>query len=102
MISNTSGVETKHLVVQWLYQADDIVLFTENDNDLAEMHSISDAFALKWRLNFNDKKSKFLVIGRKMSNKKWLLGSKLLEEMKSYNQIGVPFNHCLKDNTLHQ
>ena len=68
--------------------ADNIVLFAENDKDLEFMLSVTDSFAQKWGFCFNEKTSKILIVGKRLSHKKWQWGCKTLEETVSYKYLG--------------
>ena len=63
------------------------------------MLSVANKFALKWNLRFNSNKSQVMIIGKKLSNKKWALGDLLLNETNSYKYLGVVINRQLKDST---
>ena len=56
------------------------------------------AFASKWNMKFNKKKSKVMIIGKRVSNKLWPLGPLKLQETRSYKYLGVFVNNRLKDN----
>ena len=61
------------------------------------MLSITDSFAKKWRFCFNEK-SKILIIGKRLSQKKQQLGCKTFEETLSYKYLGVIINRRLNNN----
>ena len=98
MLSQQSGVPVGDQEVHGLFYADDIVLMAQNDNDLLEMLKMADAFSLKWNLRFNKKKSQILVVGKRMSDRKWPLGDMLLGETKTYKYLGVIINRRLTDS----
>ena len=95
----TDGVKIQDTTIHGLYFADDIVLFASCEEQLERMLEVAHGFGQKWGVSFSDKKSKVLVIGRRISNKKWKLGNKMLEETSSYKYLGVIINSRLKDNT---
>lgn len=62
------------------------------------MLNVVDQFANKWGLQFSDKKSQVLVIGERLKERPWYLGSLKLKETNSYCYLGVIITHTLKDS----
>jgi hypothetical protein len=47
--------------------ADDVVLMAESPRELQTLLQISHQFAKKWNLKFNSKKSKVMVVGKRIN-----------------------------------
>lgn len=99
LTNSSGGVDMQHVKVHGLYYADDIVLLAKSEDDLQCMLASADEFANKWNLSFNDRKSKILIIGKRLSSKQWKLGNKSLVETNSYKYLGILINRRVKDNT---
>ena len=92
---NGVGVDLSSQIISSLLFADDIVLMAERD--LQCLLDVTHKFASKWNLEFNHKKSKVLVVGKRVDkSKKWVLGDKLIEEANEYKYLGVFFSRSLK------
>jgi hypothetical protein len=66
MLENSSiGANISSKLINCLLLADDVVLIAESSEELQELLNISNAFANKWNLKFNPKKSKILITGKK-------------------------------------
>ena len=98
MLSEQAGVEIGNISIKGLYYADDIVLFAKNDDALQSMLHIADLFAKSWGLSFNSKKSQVLIVGKKVSDKDWFLGSNVIKETQTYKYLGIIITRQLKDN----
>ena len=84
-------------IINCLLFADDIVLMGKSEQELQTLLNITARFASKWNLKFNSKKSKVMVIGRKIDKlKRWDLGNDLIEETNVYKYLGVYFSRSLK------
>jgi hypothetical protein len=60
-----SNISSK--LINCLLFADDVVLKSESAEELQELLNISNAFVNKWNLEFNPKKSKILITGKKIN-----------------------------------
>ena len=87
------------LNIHGLFYADDIVLIAANDQDLTDMLNVAHMFGTKWGLKFNEKKSQVLIIGKRISNKTWVisLGDMNISETKTYKYLGIIINRQLTD-----
>ena len=66
---------------------------------LQELLNISNAFANKWSLKFNPKKSKILITSKKINKEgTWKLGNEPIEETGEYKYLGYFINRSLKSN----
>jgi hypothetical protein len=84
-------------IINCLLFADDIVLMGKSEQELQILLNITARFASKWNLQFNLKKSKVMVIGKKIYKpKRWDLGNYQIEETNVYKYLGVYFSRSLK------
>jgi hypothetical protein len=84
-------------IINCLLFADDIVLMGKSEQELQILLNITARFASKWNLKFNSKKSKVMVIGKKIDKpKRWDLGNYQIEETNVYKYLGVYFSRSLK------
>jgi hypothetical protein len=91
------GVNLASDIINCLLFADDIFLIGKSEQELQTLLNITARFASKWNLKFNCKKSKVMVIGKKMNNlKRWDLGNYQIEETNVYKYLGVYFLCSLK------
>jgi hypothetical protein len=61
------GANISSKLINCLLFADDVVLIAESPEELQEVLNISNAFANKWNLKFNPKKSKILITSKKIN-----------------------------------
>ena len=57
-------------IINCLLFADDIVLMGKSEQELQTLLNITARFASEWNLKFNSKKSKIMVIGKKIDKHK--------------------------------
>ena len=78
-----------------LLYADDIVILTDNENDMQQMLNHINEWCKKWRLSVNDAKSKVLHFRRKhidRSNFDFHIGNVSLSYSDKYKYLGVVLN----------
>ncbi|CAG2236179.1 unnamed protein product [Mytilus edulis] len=98
---NESGVgfDLSQQLINCLLFADDVVLVAKSPEDLQTLLRISHDFATKWNLKFNHKKSKVLVVGKRLRPERvWSLGDVNIEEVNEYKYLGYYINRSLKSN----
>jgi hypothetical protein len=98
MLENSSiGANISSKLINCLLFAEDVVLIAESPEELQELLNISNAFANKWNLKFNPKKSKILITGKKINKEgTWKLGNEPIEETGEYKYLGYFINKILK------
>ena len=72
ILHGTGGVQFGANGISGLYYADDIALYTENEQNLQDIFHIADIFAREWGLKFNDNKSQVLSIGKRWNDRQVL------------------------------
>ena len=93
------GVNISLNLTNCLLFADDVVLMAESPRELQTLLQISHQFAKKWNLKFNSKKSKLMVVGKRINNNStWKLGDESIEEVSEYKYLGYFVNRTLKSN----
>ena len=77
--------------VSCLMFADDVVLVSETEEGLQNSLNEIFQYSEKWRLNVNTDKSKIMIFNKagKMCKLKFLLGNEVLENVNSYNYLGI-------------
>ena len=89
-----------NLILNILAYADDIVLFSDNPEQLQEMLNIVSEWCKKWRLKINTDKTKIIQFrkSRKQRNNscEFLLQGTVLSEVQNYKYLGVIFDEHLK------
>ena len=84
-------------IIHCLLFADDIVLMGKSEQELQTLLNITVRFASKWNIKFNYKKSKVMVISKKIDKLKlWNLGNDQTEETTVYAYLRVYFSRSLK------
>jgi hypothetical protein len=73
----------------WKFDFKVVVLMAESPRELQTLLQISHELAKKWNLKFNSKKSKVMVVGKRINtNSTWKLGDESIEEVNEYKYIG--------------
>ena len=85
-----SGVSLGSTNIQCLMYADDLVLLAKTEKEMNEMLSATETYCNKWRLSINTNKSKILILNkRSQNNHSFKLYDSKLEEVQSYNYLGI-------------
>ena len=97
IIESDIGIQVKNKKIAVLLYADDIVIITENPQDLRKGLKIASNFGTKWRCKFNTKKTQVVVFGK---NKKiqydWRIGNRKIDQVESYKYLGIEIENKLK------
>jgi hypothetical protein len=84
-------------IIKCLPFADDIVLMGKSEQELQTLLNITARFASKWNLKLNSKKSKVMLIGKRIDiHQRWDLGNDQIEETNVYMYLGVYFSRFVK------
>ena len=87
------GVNISLNLTNCLLFVDDVVLMAESARELQSLLQISHQFAKQWNLKFNSRKSKVMVVGKRINNNlTWKLGDESIEEVKEYKYLGYFVN----------
>ena len=67
---------------------------------MQRMLDIAARFSQTWKLDFNNDKSKVLIIGKRTdSSRLWKLGNNFISECESYKYLGVHISRSLSEHT---
>ena len=61
----------------------DVVLVADSGAELQAMLDVVEAYVSKWRMKFNSRKSKVMVVGKRETRVSWKMGQKVVEEVES-------------------
>ena len=79
------GIEISDRKIAVLLYADDIVIITDNAEDLKKGLRIATNFGKKWRCKYNVKKTQVVIFGGNRKDKHdWEIGSRKIEQVESY------------------
>ena len=91
------GINIKNKKVAILMYADDIVIITDNPQDLKKGLQIASEFGKKWRCRYNAKKTQVVLFGKNRKIKlEWSIGSQKIEQVESYKYLGIEIEDKLK------
>ena len=62
--------------------ADDIVLVADSGMELQTMLEVVQAYVMRWRMNFNSRKSKIMVVGKREGGMSWKIGEEIMKEVE--------------------
>ncbi len=62
---------------------DDIVLVVDSGMELQTMLEVVQLYVMKWRMKFNSRKSKIMVVGKRVGGTSWKIGEEIMEEEKN-------------------
>ena len=68
--------------------ADDIVLVADPEVELQTMLAVVQAYLMRWRMKFNSRKSKFMVLGKREGGTSWKTGEEIMEEVEEFEYLG--------------
>ena len=56
------------------------------------------AYVMRWRMKFNSRKSKIIIVGKRDSGTSWKIGENIIEEIGEFKYLGVWFGWKLRGN----
>ena len=59
------------------------------------MLEVVQAYEIRWRMKFNSKKSKIVVVGKREGGTSWKIGEEATEEVEEFKYLGVWFDRKL-------
>ena len=89
------GVKLEERCCGTLMYVDDIVLVVDSGMELQTMLEVVQAYVMRWRMKFNSRKSKIMVVGMKESGTSWKVGEEIMEEVEEFMYLGVWFDRKL-------
>ena len=93
LLEHNLGVNLASEIINCLLFADNIVLMGKSEQELQTLLNITARFASKWNLKFNSKKSKVMVIDKKIVKlKRWDLENDQIEETMCLSILGCTFH----------
>ena len=63
--------------------------------DLQTMLKVVQAYAMRWRMKFNSRKSTIMLVGKRESGMSWKIGEEIMEEVEEFKYLGVWFDRKL-------
>ena len=52
-------------------------------------------YVIRWRMTFNSRKSKIMVVGKREGGTSWKVGEEIMEEVEEFKYLGVWFDRKL-------
>ena len=62
--------------------ADDIVLVADSGAEQQAMLDVVDAYVSRWKIKFNSRRSKVIVMGKREAGVSWKIGEEIVEEVE--------------------
>ena len=91
------GIRVKERKIAVLLYADDIIIITDNAEELKKGLKIATNFGKKWRCKYNTKKTQVVIFGKNRKEKHdWEIGSRKIEQVESYKYLGIEIEDKLK------
>ena len=59
-------------------------------------------YVMRWRVKFNSRKNKVMVVGKRESGGSWKIGVEIMEEVEEFKFLGVWFDRKLRGNPLRE
>ena len=90
-----SGLNFEDLTIILFLYADDMVLMSENIDDMQRSLDNLKTYCDKWGISVNTEKTKVMVFRKRGAlrvNEQWTYGNTQLEIVKSFNYLGVVFD----------
>ena len=88
------------LFVWALMYADDIMLMADSGMELQTMLEVVQVYVMRWRMKFNNRKSKIMVVGKREGGMSWKIGEEIMEEIEEFKDLGVLFDRKLQGNVI--
>ena len=82
-----------HFII--LLYADDVVMFSQNPNDLQKSLNVFFSYCKKWRLKVNLSKTKIIIFGSgpaKSSKLQFTYGAEIIHIVDTYDYLGIKFH----------
>ena len=77
---------------------DDIVLVADTGMELQTMPEVVRAYVMRWRMKFNTRKGKIMVVGKREGGTSWKIGEEIMEEVEQFKCLSVSFDKKLRGN----
>ena len=81
-----------------LMYVDDIVLVADSGMELLNMLEVVQAYVMRWRMKFNNRKSKIMVVGKREGGTSWKIDEEIMEEVEEFKYLDVWFDTKLRGN----
>ena len=78
---------------------DNIVLVANLEIELQTMLEVVQVYVIRWRMKFNSRKSKILLVGKWEGETSWKIGEEIMEDVE-FKYMGVWFDRKLRGNVL--
>ena len=62
------------------------------------MLEVVQVYVIRWRMKFNSRKSKIMVVGKREGGTSWKIGWEIMEEVEEFKYLGVWFDRKQRGN----
>ena len=83
------GVKLKGCRCGALMHADDVVLVADSGAELQAMLDVVVAYVSRWKMKFNTRKSKVMVMGKREAGVSGKIGKEIVEEVEEFKYLVV-------------
>ena len=66
--------------------------------EMLTMLEVVQPHVIRWRMKFNSRKSKIMVVGKREVGTSWKIGEEIMEEVEDFKYLGVCFDRKLRGN----
>jgi hypothetical protein len=97
LLKENMGIElpSTKVKIPALLWMDDVVLISDNENDMQKMLNITHHIANKYHIEFGQEKSETMILRKTRNSPKFTLGTKTLNHTTTYKYLGMTINNKL-------
>ena len=90
------GVKLEELCCGARMYADNIVLVADSGIEMQTTLEMVQACVMRWKMRFNSRKSKIMVVGKRKGRMIWKIGEEIMEEVEEFKYLGVWLDRKLR------